>query len=95
MVCAATHANASHRKRVNGAAFAWSRCAGGTVWIVETARPLAPFYIEGIVPPLKEQVAVDRGFAPVFNYGESPDCNHVRAVRTFGFASELERRSVT
>jgi uncharacterized protein YigE (DUF2233 family) len=66
-------------QRTNVAAFVWSQCAGGTVWIVETTRPLAPFHFEGTVPPLRQHATtVANEFALVFN-GAYHDGNYAKA----------------
>jgi uncharacterized protein YigE (DUF2233 family) len=65
--------------RTNAAAFTWSQCAGGTVWIVETVRPLVPFHIEGTVPSLRQKAASSTEFSLVFN-GAYHDGNYAKAT---------------
>jgi uncharacterized protein YigE (DUF2233 family) len=77
-VCVAAFAENTQCQRTNAAAFAWSQCAGGTVWILETVRPLVPFYIEGAVPSLRQKAASSTAFSLLFN-GAYHDGNYAKA----------------
>jgi uncharacterized protein YigE (DUF2233 family) len=78
IVCFSARASVPECKQTSVPAFVWSQCAGGTVWIVETTRPLASFHFEGIVPPLKQYAIASREFSVVFN-GAYHDGNYANA----------------
>jgi uncharacterized protein YigE (DUF2233 family) len=79
LTCAAAHAQAytnaktttlAHECRhTRSATLVWSRCAGDTIWIIETTRPLASWAIEGAVPTLRQQAQASNEYSLVFNAG--------------------------
>jgi Phosphodiester glycosidase len=63
------HAAAPRCKHTRIDALTWSRCAGDTVWIIETTRPLASWVIEGAVPTLRQHASASAEYSLMFNAG--------------------------
>lgn len=68
----------------------WRDCAGGSVWIIETRRPLALFHATRGVPTLREHVAESPEAIVAVN-GSYHDGNYARPV----FEGLLEADGVT